>query len=94
MDLAELQDAVMARGYTHDFGSHSESLSAVLTSDLSIVESFTFDAGTDPGDDVTIYLIESSRGQKGYLILPDSFHSDPQKAAFISALLANTSAKR
>jgi hypothetical protein len=47
----------------------------------------TFDNGTDPGDDVTMYLIESRSGPQGYLILSDSFHTDPRKAAFIDALL-------
>jgi len=51
------------------------------------VEYVTFDNGTDPGDDVTMYLIGSSSGLNGYLILSDSFHTDPRKAAFIDALL-------
>ncbi len=86
-DLAELQDDVAVRGYTHDFSFESESLSL---RELRVVESVTLDCGTDPGDDVTMYLIESSGGQKGYLILSDSFHADPQKAAFIDALLAQS----
>jgi len=49
----------------------------------------TMDGGTDPGDDVTMYLIESTSGLKGFLILSDSFHADPRKAAFINSLLAN-----
>ncbi|MEE9159547.1 MAG: phosphoribosylpyrophosphate synthetase, partial [Gammaproteobacteria bacterium] len=61
--------------------------------ELRVVESVTLDGGTDPGDDVTMYLIESSGGQKGYLILSDSFHTDPQKAAFIDALLAQSRSK-
>jgi hypothetical protein len=53
-----------------------------------LVEYVTFDNGTDPGDDVTMYLIESRSGPQGYLILSDSFHTDPRKAAFIDALLS------
>ncbi|MCH7834365.1 MAG: phosphoribosylpyrophosphate synthetase, partial [Proteobacteria bacterium] len=56
--------------------------------DLRIVEYETFDSGTDPGDDVTMYLIESTTGPNGYLILSDSFHADPSKAALVDALLA------
>ncbi len=52
------------------------------------MEYVRFDCGTDPGDDVTMYLIESNSGRKGYLILSDSFHADPRKAAFIDALLS------
>ncbi len=36
-----------------------------------------------------MYLIDSTGELKGYLILSDSFHTDPRKAAFIDALLAN-----
>ena len=32
---------------------------------------------------------ESTAGLKGHLILSDSFHADPRKAAFINSLLAN-----
>jgi len=98
-DLAELQDDVIVRGYTHDFSLECKSLRVNETSEslslrkLRVVESVTLDGGTDPGDDVTMYLIESSGGQKGYLILSDSFHADPQKAAFIDALLAQSRSK-
>ena len=93
-DLSELQDEVIGRGYIHDFSSDCRSSGAKNTSELRVVESIFFDGGTDPGDDVTIYLIESSRGQKGYLILSDSFHTDPRKAAFIDALLAHSGVTR
>jgi len=88
-DLAELQDEVIARGYTHDFGSNHKLLREIITSDLRIVDSISFDGGTDPGDDVTMYLIEAP-SEKGYLIISDSFHTDPIKAAFIGALLTRS----
>ena len=85
-DLADFQAEAIARGYTRDFGLNVKSAPA---NDLRVVEYVTFDSGTDPGDDVTMYLIESTSGLKGYLILSDSFHADPRKAAFINSLLAN-----
>ncbi len=90
-DLAELQAEVIARGYTHDFGSSPKLVPEIITRDLRVVESISFDGGTDPGDDVTMYLIEAP-SEKGYLILSDSFHIDPRKAAFIGALLAKRGA--
>ena len=90
-DLAELQDEVIARGYTRNFGSNHKLLPETITSELRLVESISLDGGTDPGDDVTMYLIEA-RGEKGYLMLSDSFHTDPKKAAFIGALLAKSGA--
>ncbi len=86
-DLAEFQTEVIARGFTHDFSFDARSAPSDVASKLRIVEYVTFDSGTDPGDDVTMYLIESASGLKGYLILSDSFHVDPRKAAFIDALL-------
>ena len=86
-DLADFQVEVIARGYKHDFAFDLRSAAADITNELRIAEYVTFDCGTDPGDDVTMYLIESRSGPQGYLILSDSFHTDPQKAAFIDALL-------
>ena len=88
-DLADYQAEAIAHGYTHDFGFDGRSAPTDRANELRIVEYVTFDGGTDPGDDVTMYLIESTSGLKGYLILSDSFHADPRKAAFINSLLAN-----
>ncbi len=86
-DLAEFQVEVIARGYTYDFAIDLKSAAADITNELHIVDYVAFDNGTDPGDEVTMYLIESRSGPQGYLILSDSFHTDPRKAAFIDALL-------
>ncbi len=87
-DLADFQAEVIARGYTHDFAFDGRSAPADIASELRVVDCVTFDSGTDPGDEVTLSLIEATSGLKGYLILSDSFHADPRKAAFIDALLA------
>lgn len=95
-DLAEVLDKVVARGFTHDFSRDGKSFWSKNTKEplrldeLRIVESIQFDSGTDPGDDVTLFLIESTRGTNGYLMISDSFHTDPRKARFIDALLAKS----
>ena len=86
-DLADYQAEAVANGYTHNFGFDGRSTPSYIEHELRVVEYVSFDSGTDPGDDVTMYLIESTSGLKGYLILSDSFHADPRKAAFIDALL-------
>jgi hypothetical protein len=86
-DLAAYQAEAIARGYVHDFAFDLRSAPADIAIELRIEEYVSFDSGTDPGDDVTMYLIDSLSGLKGYLILSDSFHTDPRKAAFIDALL-------
>ncbi len=92
-DLADYQAEAIAQGYTHDFGFDGRLAPSDITNELRIVEYVSFDGGTDPGDDVTMYLIESTSGLKGYLILSDSFHADPRKAAFIDALLSKRRVK-
>ena len=87
-DLADFQAEAIARGYTRDFAFEARSAATTYAKELRIVEYVTFDSGTDPGDDVTMYLIKSTSGLKGYLVLSDSFHTDPRKAAFIDTLLA------
>jgi hypothetical protein len=86
-DLAGFQAEAIARGYTRNLAVEAGSAPAAIAGELRVVEYVTFDSGTDPGDDVTMYLIESRSGPQGYLILSDSFHADPRKAAFIDALL-------
>ncbi len=88
-NLTDYQAEVIANGYTHDFGFDGRSAPANIANHLRVVDYVTFDSGTDPGDDATMYLIESTSGLKGYLILSDSFHADPRKAAFIDAILSN-----
>lgn len=102
MGVAEVLDAAEARGFTHNFAWEggdsgggraggqlrcSEHGECVAEHDARIVDSIPVDMGTDPGDDATVYLIEGRNGLKGYLILADPFHADPDKAAFIDRLL-------
>lgn len=93
MDLAELLNDAEARGYTSNFALVGERLRCsdsdeqFEAGDAWVVDSQSVDEGTDPGDDATIYLIETSSGQRGYLIVSDSFHTDPASARFIDRLL-------
>ena len=86
-DLTDFQAEAIACGYLHDFAFDLKSAPVEIANELRIVEYVSFDSGTDPGDEVTMYLIDSMSGLNGYLILSDSFHTDPRKAAFIDALL-------
>jgi hypothetical protein len=92
MDLSELLAEAKRRGFTRDFGhdlphAYRHAPSVPLEEvEARIVETNTADAGTDPGDDATVYLIETTGGERGYMILSDSFHADPRKAAFVDRL--------
>lgn len=98
MDLAELLSDAQARGYTSNFAlvderlRCSESNERFEACDAWVVDSRAVDAGTDPGDDATLYLIETKSGVRGYLIVSDSFHTDPASARFIDGLPRRESA--
>lgn len=93
MGLAKVLSDVEARGFKRNLAWHagelrcSETGECVAEQDARIVDSIPVDMGTDPADDATVYLIESAGKPKGYMILADSFHADPQKAAFVDRLL-------
>lgn len=90
MDIADLLFDAEQRGFRRNFAG--EGLHAAGSDDpfdprrARIVYSQAVDQGTDPGDDATIYLIETTGGQKGYLIVGNAFRTDPQKAALIDHL--------
>ncbi len=56
---------------------------------MTIIDSRSVDSGTDPGDDATLYMLEASDGTRGTLIVPDSFHTEPDKAALIDHIRRN-----
>jgi hypothetical protein len=92
MDLIDLLTDAKRRGFTHNFAYDDDCLHCadnderVTANDARIVESNAVDVGTDPGDDATVYLIETASGLRGYLITSDAFHTDPRKAAFVDGL--------
>lgn len=91
-DISKLLCDAESRGYTLNFAIEDEVLHCRATGerfdcgDARIVWSQSVDMGTDPGDDATIYLIETANGCKGYMILAGAFYADPRKVAFIHSL--------
>ena len=93
-ELADVLELVERQGFHHCFGSEAGFLSVGGrqgrwdAKQARVVDVIGVDAGTDPGDDVTVYLLETDSGIRGYLLVPDSFHTDPAKAALVHALMA------
>ncbi len=93
-DLAELLEQLRQDGFDRSFDGDIEQLSSAKErSDQNagafrLVDIVQLDAGTDPGDDVTVFLLETDSGVRGYLLLPDSFHTDPDKTRFVDELMA------
>lgn len=94
--MAELLRDAEKRGFTRNFAVEGEELRCSTTGEhygreqAKIVWSQAVDMGTDPGDDATLYLIETDSGAKGYVVVSDAFHADPHKAAFIASLARHT----
>ncbi len=94
-DLAELLEQLRQRGFDRSFDSDIGRLSSTRephdqnVGSVRLVDVIQLDGGTDPGDDVTVFLLETASGVRGYLLVPDSFHTDPGKARFVDALMAS-----
>lgn len=92
MDLTDVLEDAKRRGYAQNFGVDDEFLHCADTDERFaceqswIVESTSVDMGTDPGDDSTVYLIETESGRRGYIVVPASIYAEPAKAAFIDRL--------
>jgi hypothetical protein len=93
-DLAALMDEARQRGFPHDifFATgcfRCEATGEFLSArDTKIIDTLSVAAGSDPGDDATIYLLEAPSGTRGFLIVPMSAHTDPDKVDLLDDLKA------
>lgn len=61
-------------GYTEDFNLHSAGVenkhrkTVHPASELNVVKYYRFEGMTNPADNTVLYVIETSRGQKGLLV--------------------------
>ena len=94
-ELANELELLKDRGFDRCFNSGAGYLSLAgeqgtwNAEQTHVVDVISLDCGTDPGDDVTVFLLETDSGIRGYLLVPDSFHTDPDKAALVDALMAS-----
>lgn len=93
MDLTDLLGRAKEDGYTRNFVCESGGLRCMdsgrtfSVNEARIVHSQSVDQGTDPGDDATLYLIETDSGDKGFVIVGDAFHADARAVQVIDKLL-------
>ncbi|MEM7728554.1 MAG: hypothetical protein AAF311_04690 [Pseudomonadota bacterium] len=86
-DIPALMEDAEARGYGHHFETQAKGLycretqTAYALGQIKVVETLFKDAGTDPGDEATLYLLEAEDGTKGMLLIgnPASL-SAPERA--------------
>lgn len=92
-DLADAVESLKEKGFNHTFELGTDCItceelkSEFTVDDLKILESYSFDQGTDPGSESSVYAIESKNGTKGTLILSYGMYVDPEKAKLIDRLL-------
>ncbi|MCA1802496.1 MAG: hypothetical protein LC662_08565 [Rhodothermaceae bacterium] len=92
-DLAEAVEDLNKRGYDNLFEPDDNAFYCSRLDlrekvpNMMIVETWQFDQGTDPGDESTIYALETKDGIKGYIIISFGTHIDPRKANLIDQLI-------
>jgi hypothetical protein len=96
-DLADAVESLKDKGFDHTYELGNNGITCkeldveYSTEDLKIVETHSFDQGTDPGSESTVYAIESKKGVKGMLIISYGMYVDPGKAKLIDRLLKDQS---
>jgi hypothetical protein len=89
IELAKVLDIAHSRGYTKTFDAKRDGVEYT-----ALVDTIYLDAGTDPGDDVTIYLLKTGSGALRYLLVSDSFHADPRTASMIDEIIEHSPSGR
>ncbi|MEX0722490.1 MAG: hypothetical protein WD053_01365 [Gracilimonas sp.] len=92
-DLADAVESLKDKGFDHTYELGDNCITCkeldveYSVDDLKIVETHSFDQGTDPGSESTVYAIESKKGVKGTLIMSYGMYVDRDKAKLIDCLL-------
>jgi len=55
--------------------------------EMEILDTFCFDAGTNPGDESTVYVIKTPENEKKYLVASYGSYVSPLKTKLLCALL-------
>ena len=89
--LAEALEHAESAGYREHFDVRGDKLTCETAEfdveHVTLVDTVSVDSGTDPGDDVTIYLLRTDTGVLGHLVVPDSFHVGAARARVVDRLL-------
>ncbi|MEX1063543.1 MAG: hypothetical protein WEC12_08060 [Balneolaceae bacterium] len=91
-DLAHAVEDLKEQGFRNllkDKKTGEDMQSGELPDDLegtTILQTFRFDKGTDPGDEATVYVLELPDKSRGFLVLSFGVYQDPDKARLIDQL--------
>lgn len=81
------------KGFTEDFNLHENCLICSAgkfnENEFEITHVYFYEGETDPGDEATVYGIESQSGVKGVLVTGDEADEDEMTNAIIQKLLVH-----
>jgi iron-sulfur cluster repair protein YtfE (RIC family) len=94
--VSEALNDLVKRGYTHDFNIHAEkecllcntSLTQLSADDFEIDETYRFEGDTDPGDEMILFSITSTKHKiKGTLLNAYGMYSDSATTKIVEKLV-------
>jgi hypothetical protein len=78
------------KGFTIDFNLEENCIvcdaDKYAAEDFDIVEIYRYEGNSDPGDQATVYAIQSKKGLKGILVNGYGATSDPMSSAILEKL--------
>lgn len=78
------------KGYTVDFNLEENCIACHAgkfnADEFEIAEVYRYEGNSDPGDEATVYAIESKSGIKGVLVTGYGIYTDPASSALLAKL--------
>ena len=91
-DIPAMMEEAEAKGFRHHFETQAKALlcretnTAYALGTIWVVETMHKDAGTDPGDEATLYLLEAEDGERGMLLIGNPASLSPSERAVLEQL--------
>lgn len=88
--VTEAINTLKKQGFTVDFNLEENCIAChsgkFEADDFEIVDVYRYEGDSDPGDEATVYAIESSSGVKGVLVTGYGIYIDSASAAILDKL--------
>lgn len=91
-DIPALMEEAAARGFTLNFETRENDVYCRKTGRaygdgaITLVETLHKDAGTDPGDEATLFLLEAEDGDRGVLLIGNPMNLSAAERAVLARL--------